>query len=815
LFAVPPFNQIGVFVLYNNGDGTFTNWQNLAAGEQPYMFAVAPIDGNNFQDIYIVDDQQDFYHLVDGSTPDQSVSYSTLNSTDPRTAAFGGNCKFADLDGDGDLDFGIADVDVDIPPCNSGASMRKFSLMQNDQGVLDPSYGSVMYPWNVSTYDFVFLDANGDFLMDFLLGVCDGYQLFLQVPECSAAFALTPQYEACEGDVVTIDAGPGFDLYDWSNGETTQSIDVLTGATYCVTVTDVDGCTYSSCTDVIYLPQPMAQILGDTAICPGGSTILEAVGNGTFMWSDGSTEPFLDVFVAGQYCVTVTDVSGCTNTACVEVIEVPNPVPVIHAPQGLCPGGETTLYLQETYAEVSWSTGETTETIVVTSAGQYCVTVLDFDGCVGIDCLELLEAMPPVVDLGDTVEHCAGTTALLDAGIPPDPSSYQYLWSHGEVGPSVNVTGNFTYCVTVIDANGCTAEDCVEVIEIPVDSLVIIGPSHICRGETLTVMASGGFASYLWSGGDTSSMLTITEGGEYCVTAIDANGCAATQCLTITESEAVVPDFGFDTLVICSGDAYQIVLNGATYATYLWSNGSTAPSITVDFPGTLCVTVTDTLGCQGSSCITIIQLPENVLVIDAIVCHGDSINPDSLGAGVFTGANGCDSIVEVGIMELPQIMIDNLVITPDPGSGSGGISLEGVSVPGGISYQWSTGDTTASISGLFRGTYVVTITDAFGCTGVFTFSVPLGTTRPDLDPGDIITVHPNPFRSNFTLFHPRLTGVPGEILIIDLTGRQITRQGLQASGKTEVELEAPPGVYLGFLIHDGFLIGTVRLIHLD
>ncbi|MDX1409678.1 MAG: VCBS repeat-containing protein, partial [Saprospiraceae bacterium] len=371
LFSVPPFNQLGVFVLYNNGDGTFTNWQNLAAGEQPYMFTVGAIDGNNFQDIYIVDDQQDFYHLLDGSVPNQSVSYSTVNSTDPRTAAFGGNCKFADLDGDGDLDFGIADVDVDIPPCNSGASMRKFSLMQNDEGVLDPTYGSNVYPWNVSTYDFVFLDANGDFLMDFLLGVCEGYQLFLQVPECNTPFALAPSYEACADDIVTVNAGAGFDLYEWSTGETTQSIDVLSAGTYCVTVTDIDGCTYSSCTEVTFLAGPVVEIIGELNFCFGGVTILEATGGITYLWSNGSTDSFIDVFTPGQYCVTVTDADGCTNTACVAVMEVPDPVPVIDAPLGLCPGGETTLYLQEVYAEVSWSTGDTTETITVASPGQY------------------------------------------------------------------------------------------------------------------------------------------------------------------------------------------------------------------------------------------------------------------------------------------------------------------------------------------------------------------------------------------------------------------------------------------------------------
>ncbi len=184
LFNVPPFNDLGVFILFNNGTGNFSNWMK-APSDAPYMFTVGDLDENGMQDIYVVDDAQDSVDMAQSATPNVNIVYTenTLANS-PRTTGFGGNVKLADLDLDGDLDLAIADVDIDIPPCESGAnSKRKFAMLRNQgvaTGTLTDPWGSANNVWNSSTYDFALLDVDNDADLDILVGLCSGYKVFIQ-----------------------------------------------------------------------------------------------------------------------------------------------------------------------------------------------------------------------------------------------------------------------------------------------------------------------------------------------------------------------------------------------------------------------------------------------------------------------------------------------------------------------------------------------------------------------------------------------------------------------------------------------------------
>ncbi len=174
LNSVPPWHPRGVFVLFNNGGGHFTSFQQ-APSTDPYMFTVGDFTQDSLKDIYVVDDLQDYVDIK------IAVGYSqVILTSSPRTTGFGGNVKAADLDNDGDLDIGVADVDVDIPPCASG---RQFALLRNNgiaSGNFRDPFGAVVNPWNQNTYDFAFLDVNNDGKTDLFQGRCLDYALFIQ-----------------------------------------------------------------------------------------------------------------------------------------------------------------------------------------------------------------------------------------------------------------------------------------------------------------------------------------------------------------------------------------------------------------------------------------------------------------------------------------------------------------------------------------------------------------------------------------------------------------------------------------------------------
>ncbi|MGB3545386.1 MAG: choice-of-anchor D domain-containing protein [Saprospiraceae bacterium] len=170
LFSVPPWNDSGVFVLFNDGTGNFENWQNVAP-YAPYMFELADFDGNGFVDLYVVDDATDYLIEVSGVVADTAL---VIQRKDVGVGGFGGNVHLADLNNDGETDVVVSDVDVDIPPCNSA---RRLNLLFNNAGNLQ----NLTPEMATNSYDAALLDLNGDGLMDIFSGGCEGYQVLMNV----------------------------------------------------------------------------------------------------------------------------------------------------------------------------------------------------------------------------------------------------------------------------------------------------------------------------------------------------------------------------------------------------------------------------------------------------------------------------------------------------------------------------------------------------------------------------------------------------------------------------------------------------------
>jgi len=176
LYNVSPWNDIGVFVLFNNGTGNFSNWQNLVPVGSPYMFDVADFNLDGQMDLFVVDDGSDYVLRVNSVVANTSINVTKINLGFSSSNGFGGNVHAADVDLDGDMDIVVCDVDVDIPPCDSS---RRMALYRNDGGTFSNPYGSTSFPWADNAYDSVCLDINGDGLLDFLMGKCSGYGLFM------------------------------------------------------------------------------------------------------------------------------------------------------------------------------------------------------------------------------------------------------------------------------------------------------------------------------------------------------------------------------------------------------------------------------------------------------------------------------------------------------------------------------------------------------------------------------------------------------------------------------------------------------------
>lgn len=184
----------------------------------------------------------------------------------------------------------------------------------------------------------------------------------------------------CGSSVLTAGSFTGTLL--WSTGATSTSITVPAG-TYTVNQT-VNGCTSSDRSAVANPTSSSVAVPTVTVVNNCGSSTLTASGfTGSLLWSNGATTASIIVSAAGTYTVTQT-VSGCTSSpgSGVAAPKAVQATPTISASgsTSICSGTSVTLTSSVTSGNV-WSTGATTQSIVVTTGGNYTVTAINGAGC--------------------------------------------------------------------------------------------------------------------------------------------------------------------------------------------------------------------------------------------------------------------------------------------------------------------------------------------------------------------------------------------------------------------------------------------------
>lgn len=272
----------------------------------------------------------------------------------------------------------------------------------------------------------------------------------------------------CNGGSVTLTSSQPNGI-TWSNAATTAAITVSSSGSYDVTYTDANGCTATSLSTVVTVnPNPTAPTItasGSTSFCTGDSVMLSSSQTTGNTWSTSATTQDIYVSTSGTYSVTYTDANGCSatsNTTSVSVSSAPAPTVSVTGATSLCPGEAVTLTASagDTYL---WSpNGETTQSITVSAAGTYFVTVTNADPCNGAGAsastvVTVLTAptagftynVPVVNQYGFTNTSVNGTIYAWDFGDFSQSSAQNPLHVY-------TTSGTYTVTLIVTGSNGCT-----------------------------------------------------------------------------------------------------------------------------------------------------------------------------------------------------------------------------------------------------------------------------------------------------------------------------------------------------------------------
>lgn len=600
----------------------------------------------------------------------------------------------------------------------------------------------------------------------------------------------------CNGDNVSITAS-GANTYSWSPATglsattgSTVTANPTTTTSYTVNGTGASGCTSSGTITVTVNPLPVVNVNPSIpSICTGNSVSVTASGANTYSWSPATglsstsgTTVTANPMATTFYTVTGTDVNGCTDSYSFTVIVTTVVSVNVSTTNPLCNGSNTgtaqalasTGSAPFTYL---WSNGQTGTNANGLPAGTIDVLVTDAQGCIGTASATLANppaitsSVTPFVFPGGNNISCNGAsdgsaTLTVSGGTPP----YNFLWSNGQTSQNLSGANAGNHTVTIIDANNCTATNSVTLIEPLPINITLNSPTYgggynvSCAGlndGVINASVSNGVSpySYLWSNGATTQNIGNGSAGNNSVTITDANGCSATQTITLIAPPGMSSSASIVTQISCNGGnngAIDLtVVNATGTPTFLWSNGATTEDISNLTAGNYSVLVTDINGCTSTSSVTLTQpaLLTGNLTANNITCNGfdnGSINTSvsggtspysfswsngqntqniaSLSAGNYslaiTDNNGCTLNLNTTITE-PAALSANIAITSFS-TGAYDVSCFGasdaaiiVNTTGGTtpySYLWNNGTVTQSLNNISAGNYSVTVSDNNGCT---------------------------------------------------------------------------------------------------
>lgn len=333
----------------------------------------------------------------------------------------------------------------------------------------------------------------------------------------------------CEKDTITLQVNaPNGVNYLWSNNTTGNAIRVTNPGTYAVRVT-AGACTYDD--EIIVSQQllPRFSLGNDASICSNVSITLQptpAIPNGNYLWNTNATTATLTVNTAGQYWLQGKDNLGCSWRDTIQVAAKQLPNFNLGKDTGICQQQTLLLNTQIPNANYLWSTGATSQSIIVSAAGIYWADVTK-DGCTYRDSLELSTKPLPVVNLGKDSTLCEGQTLLLNAA----NTGATYLWQDNSVQQNFTVNRAGEYNV-MVNLNGCTKRDTIKVDYNLKPRFTLGADKIICPGETIVLQANPNNVtgiSFAWQNGSTLPVFSTNQPGLYVL-------AATNQCGTTTDS---------------------------------------------------------------------------------------------------------------------------------------------------------------------------------------------------------------------------------------------------------------------------------------
>ncbi len=564
--------------------------------------------------------------------------------------------------------------------------------------------------------------------------------------------------------------------FSWSNGRTSQNINLLAAGNYTLTVRDANSCSVTASISVSQPAPVTATVVSITnASCSGVNNgainINPSGGNSpyTFSWSNAATSQNITGLAAGTYSVTVRDAAACVGVlANISITQSP---PIVITQDSVrnvtCSAGTNgAIFIGATGGTAplvyNWSNGRTTQDITGLNSGIYSVTVSDINNCTATRA-NILISEPVAITITSTSitqASCGASNGAINIAVAGGNPIFTFVWSNGVSSQNLTGLASGNYAVTATDARGCIATNTFAInnnssLSVTTTSIANVNCNGAANGG-INVSVAGGVSpySFSWSNGTTNQNATGLSAGLYNLTVTDATACIFNLVNLSVSQPSALSVSSSSINILCNGNstgaATVSVTGGVGGFTYVWSNGLSTASITGLTAGNYIATATDANGCVITNNITISQ-PSAISVALAATnlnCNSNNTgsinstvtgatapyrfswsngatgqNLSNLAAGVYrltvTDANNCVSSNNVVTISQPSALSLTVASTADANCSDSNDGFINVNIGGGAApyrFVWSNAATGQNLANLAAGLYAVTVTDANGCT---------------------------------------------------------------------------------------------------
>jgi hypothetical protein len=636
----------------------------------------------------------------------------------------------------------------------------------------------------------------------------------------------------CQGNAVTLNAVSSVgNTYQWYNNNilipnaTNSSYAANSSGNYTVSI--LNGNCSSNSTGIIVTVNsipvpPVISANGNTTFCQGNNVVLSS-NLSNVIWSNSQSTQSITVSQSGNYTAQASS-NGCLSTVSNSINIIVNtlpPTPIVNASGSttFCEGGSVTL-TSSSISNNLWSNNSNNQAITVNSSGNYLVTVTNSNGCSASSQPVIVTVNPipnaPIINANGSTTFCSGNSITLSSNSP-----IGNLWSNNNSNQTISVNSSGSYSATVTQ-NGCVSPSSniitVTVNPTPSQPLITInGSTTFCSGES-SILTSSSSNGNLWSTGQTSQSITVTNSGIYSVQ-VTSNGCSNSSTpITITAN----PSPSAPTIItngpttFCQGSNVTLTTDAPNGVVWTVSNGSQFPVATLivqSNQSNIYATVTLN-GCTSppsqSVSTTVLPILTPFFTQLAAVCSGGIVNLPSVSNNGISGtwspainntatttytftpnAGQCANTqtMSVAVNPLPTVTLATFNSVCDT---AGIVSLTGGS-PAGGTYSGTSVSNNAFNTAIGIGSYTISysFTNSNGCSSNASQNISViscvGSEVIELKDNEIV-LYPNPMLDAFNVETSEdLNGK--SFIILDVSGRVLS-MGTFTGSQTTIQVSS-------------------------